>query len=384
MDFPDDVPTLTDGDVTLRAHRPSDADAIVEQCTDPVSVEFTTVPLDYTREMAVDWVTTAIPKAWSTGEERLFAIESTHPDGRRRFSGSLSLRDEGQGRAELAFGAHPAVRRRGVVTTAVNLLLDHGFDDVGLETVIWLANVGNFASRRVAWKTGFSFGGVLPRWLPQRGVYRDAWVGTLHRGDPREPRGEWYDLATIEGDRIRLRMMQDKDVPRIVEACSDERSRHWLAQLPHPYTDDDARGFILRGYASAAEGAAANWAVADRDTDLLLGCVGLPRTDLGSKEVGYWAHPDARGRGLMTEAVGLLVRHAFVDRDDGGLGVRRLCIKSARENTASQHIARANGFVECGIERGVERLGDGTFSDVVVFDLLPDEWLARGAAGQAS
>ena len=41
MRFPEDVPTLTHGDVTLRAHRLEDRDAIVEQCTDPVSVQWT-------------------------------------------------------------------------------------------------------------------------------------------------------------------------------------------------------------------------------------------------------------------------------------------------------------------------------------------------------
>jgi hypothetical protein len=35
--FPADVPVLTDGVVTLRAHRIEDAIAVFEQCTDPVS-----------------------------------------------------------------------------------------------------------------------------------------------------------------------------------------------------------------------------------------------------------------------------------------------------------------------------------------------------------
>ena len=48
MTFPDDVPTLTDGDVMLRPHRVEDADAVVEQCTDPTSIRWTTVPLGYT------------------------------------------------------------------------------------------------------------------------------------------------------------------------------------------------------------------------------------------------------------------------------------------------------------------------------------------------
>lgn len=43
MRFPDDVPELTSGDLTLRAHRLEDADAVVEQCVDAVSLQWTTL-----------------------------------------------------------------------------------------------------------------------------------------------------------------------------------------------------------------------------------------------------------------------------------------------------------------------------------------------------
>jgi RimJ/RimL family protein N-acetyltransferase len=81
------------------------------------------------------------------------------------------------------------------MTTAVGLLLDWGFDALDLETVIWLANVGNEGSRRVAAKSGFTFGGTLHRWLPHRGEYVDAWVATLHRGDPRPGRHAGREAA---------------------------------------------------------------------------------------------------------------------------------------------------------------------------------------------
>ena len=36
-------------------------------------------------------------------------------------------------------------------------------------------------------------------------------------------------------------------------------------------------------------------------------------------EIGYWAHPDARGRGVMTRAMAVVLRYGFED-----LGVRRI------------------------------------------------------------
>jgi RimJ/RimL family protein N-acetyltransferase len=379
MRFPDDVPVLTNGDVTLRAHRLEDVDGVTEQCTDPESVRWTTVPLGYTREMAENWVTTSARQSWESGSEHLFAIETTHSDGRRRFSGSVSLRDEGHSRAELAFGAHPAARGRGVITAAVSLLLDYGFSELGLQTVIWMADVGNVASRRVAWKTGFTFGGTVRNWLPQRGEYRDAWLGDLHRDDSREPKTRWLDVPVIEGARSRLRPLRDDDVSRLVEAAADERSQYWLAFLPRPYTARDAHDFIVRCAEAAMTGTGLTWAVADSRTDALLGTVGLPHGDRFSWEIGYLAHPDARGRGVMRETVGLATRHVFHDVEDGGLGAARAFIRAATGNSASRYVALANGFTECGRERLAAPLRDGEHTDLILYDMLAAEWQERGS-----
>lgn len=78
----------------------------------------------------------------------------------------------------------------------------------------------------------------------------------------------------------------------------------------------------------------------------------------------------------MREAVSLVVRHALLPNDVGGLGLHRLHIKAADGNPASAYIATANGFQPYGRERrsaphrGVDR-------DMHLFDLLRDEWEAR-------
>lgn len=376
MRFPDDVPTLTNDDVVLRAHCAADVDAVVEQCVDPVSLAWTTVPRPYTRAMAEEFISTSVPEGWRTGKEHAFALECTHPDGERRFSGTLSLRDEGSRRAELALGAHPAVRGCGVMTTAVNLLLDWGFHHRDVETALWLANEGNVASRRVAWKTGFTFGGTVRRWLDHRGEYPNAWVGALHRDDPREPTTDWLTPPRLIGQQVALRPIREGDVPRITEGSGDVRTQHWLGFLPSPYADQDARDYVARVQLGQAEGALLQWAVVDPETDVILGNVGFPRMLRENAEIGFWTHPDARGRGVMTEAVSLAARHAFAARADGGLGMHRLFLKAAAGNAASQQVARANGFTEYGRERASELLGDGTYADMALFDLLRDEWEA--------
>src|SRR6266496_3268287 len=173
------TPVLTDGVVTLRAHQVSDVDDIVAQCVDTESIQWTTIPTPYDRSMARSYVTTDVPEGWRAGKDLNFAIEAAHPDGVRRFAGSISLRPMGEGIAEIAFGLHPAVRGQGICSRAAKLILDWGFRQPDIDVVTWHAYVGNWASWRVMWANGFTFHGSIKKFLSQRGERRDCWYGTL-------------------------------------------------------------------------------------------------------------------------------------------------------------------------------------------------------------
>lgn len=379
LSFPRDVPRLTDGVVTLRAHSADDVAALHEQATDAVMLRWTTVPDPSTLETARQFATEIIPDGWRSDREWAFAVEAPDEDGTPRFVGTVSLRNEREGRAEVAYGAHPWARGRGYVVRALDLLLEWGFTEQGLRTVIWWANKGNWASRKVAWRLGFSFDGTVRQWLPQRGELHDAWVGVLTAGEARRPRTPWLDVPRIAGRAVVLREHRDTDAPRIVEACSDERTSYWLARMPSPYTHDDALAYVENRREQRASGAGVGWVVADPDSDELLGNIAVFDLDPVQREaeIGYWAHPTARGRGLMTEACGLVVRHAFVPEEDGGLGLRRLTIVAADGNTASEQVIKANGFTLVGRMRQENRKRDGSFADAFLYDLLVSEYPPR-------
>ncbi|MBV9831595.1 MAG: GNAT family N-acetyltransferase, partial [Marmoricola sp.] len=139
------VPELSDGVVTLRAHDEDDVERIVEQCTDPLSIAWTIVPQPYTRDDAKRFVRHAMPGGWESEQEWGFAVEHAG-----RFAGTVSLRNRGDGRAEIAYGAHPDARGQGVMSRALRLLLAWGCSPAAeggrdVETVLWLANRGNWA-----------------------------------------------------------------------------------------------------------------------------------------------------------------------------------------------------------------------------------------------
>ena len=73
---------------------------------------------------------------------------------------------------------------------------------------------------------------------------------------------------------------------------------------------------------------------------------------------------------MTTEACGLVIRHAFLPEDVGGLGLQRLTIGAAETNTASRHVIETNGFVQTGRERADSRLRDGSVVDTIRYDLL--------------
>ena len=363
MKWPLCVPVLSDGVVTLRAHTPADTDALVEMGNDAEMRRWTSIPVPNTREMSEQYAFTVVPRGWEDGARRGWAIEV---EG--RFAGNIDIRETPI--AEIGFALHPSARGRGVMARAVRLAVDWALSEGGVEIVHWRSHVGNEASLRVAHQTGFTLHALIPGLLHERGQVIDAWTGSIRFGDSPLPITSWAESTVLESDRLRLRPFTEADIPRIVEACSDQVSRHFLAGLPHPYTPAIARSYLADCVWQAAIGAKATWAVADRQTDELLGNIAVMDM-LGinptSGEIGYWTHPAARGRGIMTEATKMIVRHAL---DPDGLDRRRLVLYAAADNPASNAIAVAAGYTRYGTQRAAERLGDGSFDDLHGYELL--------------
>ena len=367
--FPGDVPILVDAasGVTLRATEPRDLPAVVEQSRDPETVRWTlsvpTPPGGYTLADAEEFYA-RIRSGWTEGRALAWTIEGER-DGVRQHCGLVNLRLEEPGWAEIGFAAHPGARGRSMISCAVRLVRDHAFDALGLTTLRWRAVAGNWASRRVAAAAGFVHDGTVRRLLNQRGVLVDGWVATLTREDPREPR---RGLVPVEltGAGVVLRPFRATDAGRVVEGCRDPRTRHWLAFLPSPYTRADAVAYLEHTRELAAGGCGLVWCIADAADDRCLGSIGLE--GLGGHapqaEIGYWAHPEARGRGVVTEAVRLVSGHAR----SAGLA-SALVVRCAAANAASRRVAEQAGYVEVGRLPRAEPTGDGELCDLVVYGL---------------
>jgi len=371
MRFPRDVPVLTDGTLTLRAHTEDDLPAVLEYCTDERSVRWASVPSPYSLEDAKQFVRHIVPAGWETESEFTFVI-----DEGGRLVGTCAVRVLSDRRGDVGYIVHPAARGRGVMERALRLLLDWAFSTDRFDTISWWAQAGNWASRRVAWSLGFSCAGPLEQWLPQRGELKDAWIGVLRREDPREPRHPWYDAPMILGRSVVLRAIDHGDAVRVAEAFSDETSRAWL-RLPASYSEEQGHGYVEERRGLMADGKVVYWTVADPENDEALGAVMLFNIEPGKDaELGYWTHPAARARGLTIEAARLAVRHAFVPEEDGGLGLGRVTAYAGVDNTASLRVIDRLGFRRYGVERLGGRNGRDEVFDLACHDLLVDEFSA--------
>jgi RimJ/RimL family protein N-acetyltransferase len=105
-------------------------------------------------------------------------------------------------------------------------------------------------------------------------------------------------------------------------------------------------------------------------SDTLLGLVIVHHVEAeqGRAEIGFWLAREARGAGLGTRAVTLLVDWLFDHR-----WLRRLELTTTPDNEGALALAESLGFRREGVlrQRVVER---GKAVDIVWFGLLREEW----------
>ena len=162
-----------------------------------------------------------------------------------------------------------------------------------------------------------------------------------------------------DGDLV-LRPFTLDDVPAITRACQDPEIQRWIPVIPRPYTEDDARRFVL------ADDLGHQFAITESAT--LAGSIGMRVNQFRVGHIGYWCAPEARARGLTTRALRLVSRWGLEE-----LGLGRVELITDPDNTASQRVAEKVGFRREGILRSHLLHPDGRRRDSVMFSLLPGE-----------
>jgi RimJ/RimL family protein N-acetyltransferase len=169
---------------------------------------------------------------------------------------------------------------------------------------------------------------------------------------------------SIDGAGVRVRRYRDEDAQAVQAACDDPLTQRFLPMLPSPYTMEDAIWWVREGSLPAFERGGGNFAIADPQSDRLLGGIGITHEQNGNGEIGYWVAPWGRARGVATAATRALTDYAFAS------GYGRLQLRTEQENTPSQRVAIAAGYMREGVQRGAAPTRTGGRHDLVVWARL--------------
>lgn len=157
----------------------------------------------------------------------------------------------------------------------------------------------------------------------------------------------------LKTPRLRLRVPQVSDASALVAAgsllMSEEEARARLSEMASEATKAFGFHWVIE-LNGVAVGRIKGWEVSPFN---------------GFVQLGYDIAPSLRSCGLMTEAVGAVVRYLLIEAEAN----RVYC--SVREgNMASRRVCEKNGFRHEGVMRQHYARQDGGYDDVYIYGLI--------------
>jgi ribosomal-protein-alanine N-acetyltransferase len=180
-------------------------------------------------------------------------------------------------------------------------------------------------------------------------------------------------LATLRTERLTLRPIAWTDLDAY-HALMSNASTAALTKRPAHRSLGESEARLRRGLFEHEEGKLMTWAIAVGERDPMVGLVGLCRFVPNHRraEVSYELLQEHWGRGLASEALARVVRHAFED-----VGLHRVEGHVDPENTRSIRVLERTSFVREGVLQE-NYFFDGRYFDTAIYRRTND-----GAPGAA-
>lgn len=137
---------------------------------------------------------------------------------------------------------------------------------------------------------------------------------------------------------IQLRPWNLDDLDRLVQLANNPKiAANLMDRFPYPYTREAGESFINM----AMSGHPASVLAIKLDGEVVGGIGVHPQLDVYRKnaELGYWLAEEYWGKGIITEAIRLIVPYAFENFD-----IVRIYARPFGGNIASQKVLEKNGF----------------------------------------
>jgi RimJ/RimL family protein N-acetyltransferase len=174
---------------------------------------------------------------------------------------------------------------------------------------------------------------------------------------------------TLETERLVLRAFTVADAPVVKTLAGAREIASTTLNVPHPYEDGMADTWIGTHAAGYAAGEQATYAVALKDSDDLVGAIGLTvASDHARAELGYWIGVPYWNRGYASEAAVEIVRFGFEE-----LELNKIYAIHLVRNPASGRVMQKAGMRYEGRLRQHVRKWDA-FEDLAFYGVLAAEW----------
>lgn len=167
--------------------------------------------------------------------------------------------------------------------------------------------------------------------------------------------------TTLTDGVVTLRRWRPADAASVYAACQDPLIARFVP-IPQPYELRDAQVFVERRPADLFDSDETGFAVIDTATDELLGAIARHGPYGHRAAFGYWLTPAARGRGVATRALRLIVDWTLETTD-----VIRLELYTDVANDASGRVAERAGFEREGIRRAWDLDREGRPLDAMFY-----------------
>ena len=172
-------------------------------------------------------------------------------------------------------------------------------------------------------------------------------------------------FPNLETERLYLRRVANEDVNEIFLLRSNKETMKFIPR-PLAKTEEDALAHIALIDSKIEANEGINWAITLKNNSKLIGIIGHYRIKPENyrAEIGYMLLPEYHGKGIITEAINVVVKYGFEK-----MKLHSIEAIIDPENYASEKVLQKNGFVKEAhlIEN---ECYEGRFLDTVIYSKL--------------
>lgn len=172
-------------------------------------------------------------------------------------------------------------------------------------------------------------------------------------------------FPNLESERLVLRQITPNDVNEIFALRSNPETMKYIPR-PLVTTIDQAMEHIKMIQDKIVSSEGLNWAITEKGNPKMIGIIGHYRIrwEHFRSEIGYMLLPEYQGKGIITEAIQLMIRFGF---DDMKMHSLEAIIDPA--NLASAKVLEKNGFIKEAHLKENE-FYEGKFLDTVIYSII--------------